>query len=140
MHQEFDALRAAARSDPSPEASKRRLAEIDELEQLSKEVETGIAALKNDVETNGRPKTFLGFRIGTPLEWVLVIGLPAIVLTIASVLDLTRNETGAVMAMLVLSIGAACLIAAVRLKAMVQARRKEQSLHLATVSKPTNRL
>jgi len=138
MHTEFKALREAARLEPNAEERNSRLAEIDDMERMSQEVEKGIAALKKNIEVNGHQRKFLGLRVGTPLEWLLVIGLPTIILTIANTLDLTYKETGALAALFVLPICAVCLIAALRLKARVQAQ-KEQSSHLLASSKAMNR-
>ena len=138
-HPEFDTLRAAARLEPDAEARQRHLAEIDELERLSKKVEADITALKNNIEMNSRPKTFLGLQIGTPLEWVLVIGLSAIIFTIANVYNLTYEQAGALTGIFVLSIGAACLIATVRLKARVQAQKDALASHMSTTVESENK-
>lgn len=133
---EFKTLREAARLEPNTEARNCRLAEIDDMEQMSQELEERIAALKENSEVNDHQRKIMGLRIPTPLEWLLAIGLPTIILTITNTFDLTYKEAGALTAIFIFPICAVCLIAALRLKARVQAQ-KEQSSHLLAFSKPT---
>lgn len=123
MRQEFEILRESARCDPNEVTRDYRLSEIDEMERQHLHLEKELAELKKMVEADSQPRKIFGIRVGTTLEWLMALGLPTVMLILASWLNLTDNETAALTGTIVLVIGGICIVAVLRLRARVRARK-----------------